>query len=50
MWSSSREKIYKGLRPRPITYMYVFAKGLGLTPYAVQELTAVNFEMKINFA
>ena len=28
MLSLSMEQIYKGLGPRPITYLYVIAKGL----------------------
>ena len=38
MLSLSREKIYKGLRPRPIAYTYAFVRGLGLRPYTVKEL------------
>ena len=30
MLSLSREKIYEGLRPRPIAYAYGFDKGLRL--------------------
>ena len=38
MLSLSGEKIYKGLRLRPITYMYVFNKGLRLRLYVLKRL------------
>ena len=38
MLSLSREKIYKGLRMRPIAYTFVIAKGHRLRPYALKRL------------
>ena len=42
MLSLLREKIYEGLRPRPITNMYGFDKGLGLRQYAIKRLEGLR--------
>ena len=39
----SREKIYEGLRLKPITYTYVFDKGFGPRLFIAKQLKEVSY-------